>query len=189
MLLYTYATQRPIGTRARSLHVGTLAHVYTVPTTGSPTCACTSRCATVRARAGYTWAHPPTCAPYTAVLFLTSARASVVIQQSAMGRLIIVSMTRPYWACEASVIARVARTEGEQVGVRKFACVCVHSSRSLWASMASSQMAPHSNSRHARQIRSRRACIWPREDRQLGSPHKAFRRTAMGSIWSRRKAS
>ena len=31
MLLYTYATQRPIGTRARSLHVGTPAHVYTVP--------------------------------------------------------------------------------------------------------------------------------------------------------------
>ena len=31
MLLYTYATQHPIGTRARSLHVGTPAHVYTVP--------------------------------------------------------------------------------------------------------------------------------------------------------------
>ena len=31
MLLYTYATQRPIGTRARSPHVGTPAHVYTVP--------------------------------------------------------------------------------------------------------------------------------------------------------------
>ena len=30
MLLYTYATQRPIGARARSLHVGTPAHVYTV---------------------------------------------------------------------------------------------------------------------------------------------------------------
>ena len=31
MLLYTYAAQQPIGTRARSLHVGTPAHVYTVP--------------------------------------------------------------------------------------------------------------------------------------------------------------
>ena len=31
MLLHTHATRRPIGTRARSLHVGTPAHVYTVP--------------------------------------------------------------------------------------------------------------------------------------------------------------
>ena len=31
MLLYTYGTQRPIGTHARSLHVGTPAHVSTVP--------------------------------------------------------------------------------------------------------------------------------------------------------------
>ena len=79
MLLYTYATQRPIGTRARSLHVGTPAHVYTVPTAGSPTFARTGRYATVSARAGHTWAHPPTRAPYMAVRALTSARAPVVI--------------------------------------------------------------------------------------------------------------
>ena len=30
MLLYTYGTQRPIGPCARSLHVGTPAHMYTV---------------------------------------------------------------------------------------------------------------------------------------------------------------
>ena len=30
MLLYTYATPRPVGTGARSLHVGTPAHVCTV---------------------------------------------------------------------------------------------------------------------------------------------------------------
>ena len=35
--------QRPIGTRACSLHVGTPAHVYTVPTAGSPTFARTGR--------------------------------------------------------------------------------------------------------------------------------------------------
>ena len=81
MLLYTYATQRPIGTCARSLHVGTPAHVYTVPTAGSPTYARTGRYATVAARAGYTWAHSPTCAPYTAVWSLTSARAPVVTLQ------------------------------------------------------------------------------------------------------------
>ena len=82
MLLYTYATQRPIGTRARSLHGGTPAHVYTVPTAGSPTYARIGRYATVPARAGYTWAHRPTCAPYTVVRFLTSARAPVVILQT-----------------------------------------------------------------------------------------------------------
>ena len=82
MLLYTYATQRPIGTRARSLHVGTPAHVYTVPTAGSPTYVRIGRYATVRARAGYTWAHPATCAPYPAVRFLTSARVPVVILQT-----------------------------------------------------------------------------------------------------------
>ena len=81
VLLYTYATQRPIGTRARSLHVGTPAHVYTLPTAGSPTYARVGRYATVPARAGYRWAHPPTCTPYTAVRFLTSARAPVVILQ------------------------------------------------------------------------------------------------------------
>ena len=47
----------------------------TTPTAGSPTYACVGRYATVPACAGYTWAHPPTCAPYTAVWFLTSARA------------------------------------------------------------------------------------------------------------------
>ena len=31
--------QRPLGTRARSLHVGTPAHVYTVPAARSITCA------------------------------------------------------------------------------------------------------------------------------------------------------
>ena len=81
MLLYTYATQRPIGTPARSLHVGTPAHVYTVPTAGPPTYVRIGRYATVRARAGYTWAHPATCAPYPAVRFLTSARVPVVILQ------------------------------------------------------------------------------------------------------------
>ena len=29
--MYTYAAQRPIGTRAHSLQVGRTAHVYTVP--------------------------------------------------------------------------------------------------------------------------------------------------------------
>ena len=77
--LYTCATQRPIGTRAHSQHVGTSAHVYTLPTAGSPTYAGIGRYATVPACASYTWAHPPTCAPYTAVLFVTSARAPVVI--------------------------------------------------------------------------------------------------------------
>ena len=81
MLLYTYATQRPIGTRTRSLYVGTPAHVYTLPTTVSPPYARVGLYATVPARTGYTWAHPPTCAPYTAVRFLTSARAPVVILQ------------------------------------------------------------------------------------------------------------
>ena len=51
--LYTYATQRPIGTRARSLHVGTPAHVYTLPTAGSPTYARIGRYAIVPAR----WLH------------------------------------------------------------------------------------------------------------------------------------
>ena len=74
MLLYTYATQRPIGTRGRFLHVGTTADVYTLPTAGSPTYARVGLYATVPARAGYTGAHPLTCAPYTAVRFLTSAR-------------------------------------------------------------------------------------------------------------------
>ena len=81
MLLYTYATQRPIGTRTRSLHVGTPAHVYTLPTAGSLTYARIGRYATVPARAHYTWAHPPTCAPYTAVRFVAYARAPVVILQ------------------------------------------------------------------------------------------------------------
>ena len=81
VLLYTYATQRLIGTRAPSLHVGMTAHVYTVPTAGSPTYARIGRYATVPAGAGCTWAHPPTCAPYTAVRFLSSARAPVVILQ------------------------------------------------------------------------------------------------------------
>ena len=79
MLLYTYPTQRPIGTRACSLHVDTPAHVYTLPTAGSQTYAGIGRYATVPARAGYTWAHPPTCTPYTVVRFLISARAPVVI--------------------------------------------------------------------------------------------------------------
>ena len=79
MLLHTYATKRPIGTRARSLRVGTPTHVYTVPTAGSPTYARIGRYATVPARPDYTWAHPPTCAPYTAVRLLASARAPVGI--------------------------------------------------------------------------------------------------------------
>ena len=65
--------------RARSLHVGMPAHVYPVLTARSPTYARIGRYATVPARAGYTWAHPPTCAPYTVVRLLTSARAPVVI--------------------------------------------------------------------------------------------------------------
>ena len=81
VLLYTYATQRPIGERARSLHVGTPAYVYTLPTAGSPTYARVGRYTTVPARALYTWAHPPTCAPYTAVRLTTSARAPFVILQ------------------------------------------------------------------------------------------------------------
>ena len=84
MLLYTYATQRPIGTRARFLHVGPPAHVYTVPTAGSPTFERTGPYATVRARADHTWTHPPTCAPYTAVPVLTSARAPVVILHTSL---------------------------------------------------------------------------------------------------------
>ena len=39
MLLYTYTTPQPIGTRARSVHVGTPAHVYTVPAARSITSA------------------------------------------------------------------------------------------------------------------------------------------------------
>ena len=31
MLLHTYPKSRPIGTRARSPHLDTFAHVYTVP--------------------------------------------------------------------------------------------------------------------------------------------------------------
>ena len=40
VLLYTYTTQRPIETRARSLHEGTPAHVYTVPAARLITAAC-----------------------------------------------------------------------------------------------------------------------------------------------------
>ena len=82
MLLYTYATQRPIGARARSLHVDTPAHVYTLPAAGSLSYARVGLYTTVHARAAYTWAHPPTSAPYTAVRLITSARAPVVILQS-----------------------------------------------------------------------------------------------------------
>ena len=98
MLLYTYASQQLIGTGARSLHVGTPAHVYTVPTVGSPTFARTGRYATVRARAGHTWAHPPTCAPYTAVPVLTSARAPVVILQTPLlsFRYVLVATSRAH---------------------------------------------------------------------------------------------
>ena len=79
MQLYTYATQRPLGARARSLHMGTPAHVYTMPAARSATYARVGRYTTVHARAPYTWAHPPTCAPYTAVQLIISARALVVI--------------------------------------------------------------------------------------------------------------
>ena len=98
MLLYTYATQRPIGTRARSLHVGTPTHAYTVPTAGSQTFARTGLYATVRARAGHTWTQPPTCALYTAVPVLTSARAPVVILQTPLlsFRYVLVATSRAH---------------------------------------------------------------------------------------------
>ena len=77
-----YCTRKPRNDRsghARSIHVGTPVHVYTLPTAGSPTYGRVGCYATVHARAPYTWAHPPTCAPYTTVGLLASARAPVVI--------------------------------------------------------------------------------------------------------------
>ena len=79
-----YCTRTPRNDRsghARSLHVGTPAHVYTLPTARSPTYARVSCYTAVHARVPYTWAHPPTCAPYTAIRLITSARAPVVILQ------------------------------------------------------------------------------------------------------------
>ena len=87
VLLCTYATQPPIGASARSLRVGTPAQVYTLLTAGSPTNVRFGNYTTVHARALYTWAHPPTCAPYTAFRLMTSARAPVVILHSPRTRL------------------------------------------------------------------------------------------------------
>ena len=116
MLLYTYATQRPIGTRARSPHVGTPAHVYTVPTAGSPTFARTGRYATARARAGHTWVHPPTCAPYTAVRVLTSARAPVVILQTLLlsFRYVLVATSRATPRCRSGLFPQLRAMRGQK---------------------------------------------------------------------------
>ena len=88
MLLYTYDTQRPIGTRARSLHVGT----------------------------PYTWAHPPTCAPYKAVRFLTSARAPVVILQTPFlsFRYVLVATSRSTPRCRSGRFPQLRAMQGQK---------------------------------------------------------------------------
>ena len=66
------------------------------------------RYATVPARAGYTWAHPPTCAPYTAVRFLTSARAPVVIIHPRVGS---ARVFRSVVACRTCTVAHVSSVQ------------------------------------------------------------------------------